>query len=362
MNSQRTRILWLAGTVAGVAGVAAMYAFAVDKDVAAAGGDQPHPPAATAEVVRETLADTRSYDGVVGHGAAITITAPEAGTVTGVAAQDTVLANGTELYRVDERPVTALVGAVPMYRDLGVGAKGADVEQLETAMAAFGYDGFDVDDEFTGATAIAVRSWQDDLGLESTGVVRRGDVVFVGSGDRVDAIHVDVGATLTPGAPVLDLTGSQHVVMAEVPVRDRNLVTVDDYVTVNLPGGVSATGTVTAADVVAAQPDGPGGPTEEVGVDDAVTNVEVTLDASVDTSFLGAPAEVVVVAAERPGVLTVPTSALLALSGGGHAVEVLGKDGTTEVVPVETGLHAGGRVEISGDRVEAGTVVRTAGR
>ena len=54
--------------------------------------------------------------------------------------------------------------------------------------------------------------------------------------------------------------------------------------------------------------------------------------------------------------LTVPVAALLALAEGGYGVEVV--DGSTShYVAVETGLFAGGRVEVSGDGLAEGMTV-----
>ena len=63
----------------------------------------------------------------------------------------------------------------------------------------------------------------------------------------------------------------------------------------------------------------------------------------------------------REDVLSVPVGALLALPGGGYGVEVVapGATGTagTKRVAVETGLFAGGLVEITGEGIDAGTTV-----
>lgn len=176
------------------------------------------------------------------------------------------------------------------------------------------------------------------------------------AGGRVDTIHTGVGGVASPGSPVLDLTGSDHVVSLEVELRDRELLAVDTEVTVRLPGGEAVAGVVTGADVVAA------GDSEATGSADTIVEVRVTLAEPVDESMLGAPVDVVVDIDERPDVLTVPVNALLALTGGGHGLEVVAANRTVSLVPVETGMFAQGRVEVAGDGIEEGTVVGVAGR
>lgn len=93
-----------------------------------------------------------------------------------------------------------------------------------------------------------------------------------------------------------------------------------------------------------------------------ITGVEVTLDENVDESLFGSPVDVVVDVDEREDVLVVPVNALLALPEGDHGLEVVADDGTTTIVPVETGLFADGKVEVTGEGIDEGTVVGAAGR
>ena len=57
-----------------------------------------------------------------------------------------------------------------------------------------------------------------------------------------------------------------------------------------------------------------------------------------------------------PNVLAVPVTALLALAGGGYAVEVVADDGTHHLEAVTPGLFddAAGRVQVSGSELAAG--------
>ncbi|WP_051426194.1 peptidoglycan-binding protein [Jiangella gansuensis] len=362
-SRRRSRLLWLTlGLVAAAgAGGAVWYLTQEDGDDTT---DGTAAPAATAQVTRGTIAATETWAGTLGHGDAHTVSSG-AGTLTRVAAQDMEVTRGTELYRLDERPVTALLGAIPMYRDLAAGDTGIDVQQLEANLTALGYDGFTADDEYTWYTAEAVREWQEDIGAEETGSVGVADVVFLPEGGRVGTVHAEAGATQAPGAPVLDVTGTDQVATLEVDVADRDLLAAGTAVTVVLPGGGEVAGTVTASSVVqatAAAGSGGGASEDETGADAAVAEVEVTLAEPAEASLIGSPVDVVRPVDERADVLVVPVNALLAVAGGGYGLEVVGDGGSTEIVPVETGLFADGQVEVTGDGIGEGTVVGVAGR
>lgn len=347
--------LGIAAVLAGGAGTAVWLASGGGSD--ATGADAG--PVATDEVIRASIADTRSFGGTLGNGDPIPVTAAGQGTVTALGEQGTEVTRGTELYRIDEQPVTAMFGDVPMYRNLEDGVTGPDVKQLISNLTELGYADCDAANEITYCVTEAIETWQDDIGAEGTGRVGRSDIVFVPRGTQIGTVHARVGATVQPGSGVLDLTSTDQVVSAEIDVRDRDLLAVGTEVIVELPGDVEVPGTVAASDVVAGEP---GGPDEEAGPDDTITEVEVTLDEAVDEALLGAPADIVIEVDQREDVLTVPVTALLALADGGHGVEVVHGDDTTEIVPVETGLFANGRVEISGEDIEDGTVVGVAGR
>lgn len=334
-------------------------------------------PVATETVARKTIAETETFDGTLTHGEQFTVRTAGAaatgeasasstagsGTITRLAGAGTDVVRGTELYRVDEAPTVALIGDIPMYRDLRVGDTGPDVRQLERNLTRLGYAGFTVDNEFTSGTADAVYRWQQDLGTDPTGAVLASDVVFVPAGGRVDSVHVDVGDRVQAGAEVLGLTGAEDVASLEVEVGDRDLFAVGTTVTVVLADGEEVPGEVTRSDVVVAEAEGAAGSSASTAPgDDAITEVEVTLTEDVDEGLLGSPVDVVVDIETRENVLVVPVTALLALAEGGYGLEVVGDDGTTTIVAVDTGIFAGGLVEVSGAGIAEGTMVGVAGR
>lgn len=319
-------------------------------------------PVATATVERGTISATESWGGTLEYGAPFTVTSSVEGTITRLVDQGAIVKRGDELFRVNEQPVTLLYGAVPMYRDIGPGDSGVDVRQLEKNLAALGYDGFTADVEFTSSTAEAVRAWQKDIAAAQTGTVARGDVVFVPGGRQVDAQRVDVGDAAAPGAPVLDVTGTDQVVSLDVDIDDRDMFEVDTKVTVVLPDGGKVRGTIATTEVVDVASESGGGVEGGTAESESIARVEVTLDRQVSDDLIGAPVDVIVAIDERAEVLLVPVNALLALAEGGYGLEIVNDDGTTSIVAVDTGLFGGGKVQVEGDEISDGTVVGVAGR
>jgi hypothetical protein len=310
-------------------------------------------PVATAVVERGTITATESWDGTLAPGTAFTVSAGAGGTVTRLAEQGGTVERGEVLYRLNERPVVLLYGAVPMYRDLRPGDSGADAEGIEANLKSLGYGGF---------TDQAVREWQADVGLPKTGGVSSADVVFLPEGGPVDSLHVGVGDRVAPGSPILAITGTDQVVDLRVDVGDRDRFDLDTEVTVVLPDGGEVPGTVTATAVVAV-PAGSGEGTQGGAAEtESVAEVEIALDEQVSDDLVGASVEVVVATDRREDVLLVPVTALLALAEGGYGLEVVADDGTTSIVAVTAGLFAGGKVQVEGENIAEGTVVGVAGR
>jgi peptidoglycan hydrolase-like protein with peptidoglycan-binding domain len=307
-------------------------------------------PQSTAPITRTTLYDREEMDGTLGYGTETGIAGRAQGTVTWLPATGAVIQRGQALYRVDDTPVFLLYGALPAYRELRDGVEGADVKQFETELRALGYTGFTVDDEYTSATADAVERWQEASGLEETGTVAVGRVVYAAGPVRVASVAADVGDSAQ--GDLLNVSGTSRVVTVTMEVADQRLAVKGAAVSVELPGGRTVAGTISAVATVIE----PG-----QGEEEATTEIEVTValaeadQKSVD-GFDQATVDVTFTAAERKDVLTVPVAALLALAEGGYGVQVV-TDGGTRIVRVETGLFSGGRVEITGDGLAEGTLV-----
>jgi peptidoglycan hydrolase-like protein with peptidoglycan-binding domain len=342
------------------AGGVAARAVLAGRGSAAESGTQTKLPPATAEVTRTTLVETKTVTGTLGYGDPVPVDAVGEGTLTWIAAIGSTVERGKPLFKIDQVPVVALYGAVPLYRTLREAVVGVDVKQLEENLSRLGYKGFTVDDTFTAGTAAAVRSWQATLGLVVTGAIEPGQAVFTPGPVRVAAHAARVGATAgraEGGATVLSYTGTTRLVTVDLKVADQALAAEGGKVTVTIPDGKRVKGSITKVGTVAAAPEGATeGPPGDGAAVAADARIAVTVGIA-DQAALGrleaAPVDVDFVSQEREGVLTVPVAALLALPEGGYGVEVV-EGSTTRIVAVETGLFAAGRVEITGDGIIEG--------
>lgn len=262
---------------------------------------------------------------------------------TALPAAGDVIEPGKSLWSVDGHPVPLLVGTVTPWRAFASGmARGADVATLNRALSV------GESDAFTSATAAAVVRLQASYGLPVTGTLLLGSVVFQPSATRVTKVYALLGASVEGGKPVLDVTSTTPVVNIALPVGQTSRVKVGNQVTVNLPDGTVADGTITAVGTVATTttPSNNGNTTPS-----ATLNVTVALTkASPAGSLDQAPVTVNITNNSAHQVLAVPTTALLALADGGYAVEVVDPNRTHRLIGVTTGIFddRSGMVEVSG--------------
>lgn len=308
-------------------------------------------PPETAEVTRQTLVDRETTTGELGYGPTTTASGKLAGTLTEVPESGDKVARGEALFKVDDKPVVLMYGGMPAYRDLKDGVSGPDVKQLEKNLDKLGYSGFTVDEYFDSATAAAVTQWQTDLGLEATGTVEHGRVVFASGAVRIDAVELAEGGEVGPGTKVLSFSGTEKVVTVDLEVADGRLADKDAVVGVELPDGTAIEGAIEDIYTLIQ-------PAADAN-SEATTVIEVVVglaDKEAAEEFAAATVNVTFTVGEREDVLTVPVAALLALPEGGFGVEVVeGK--ASRKFEVETGLFAEGRVEVSGDGIAEGTIV-----
>lgn len=257
------------------------------------------------------------------------------------------VARGGPLFRVDDQPVTLLFGQLPTYRRLTVGVKGGDVKQLEENLRAMHFGDLTPDESFTTRTATALKRWQRALGVDDTGVIDPGQVVFAPAAIRIATHTVRVG-DLADGE-ILRYTGTAGAVTVPLTARQQGFAEVGTRVVVTLRGGETVDGTVERVNAIP-----PDKAAEAGGDSTAVATVKIANPAK--TKGQQGPVTVRFIVKERGNVLTVPVVALVALAEGGYGVQVL-EAGNTRFVAVETGLFANGRVEIKPGELTVGAFV-----
>ena len=322
-------------------------------------------PVSTAMVVRANLANTTQVGGSLGYQGAYSIANQMPGTAyTQLPNLGTPVRRGQRLYEVDGTPVFLFYGGRPEWRPLSAGVTpGPDVAQLDANLIALDYATaatLTVSDYYTGATAYAVELWQQAAGLPVTGTVPLGQVAYAPGPLRITSVVPGLGAGPQPGGQVLTATSPVPVVAAALPVSQQYLVKAGDHVTITLPDGVTTTpGIVSSVSSVAtaASPSdgsspGPGGGSSQATVQLLVRLIHPDAAGNLDQ----APVNVNIVTAEARDALAVPVTALVALAGGGYAVQVV-HGATRSLVVVHAGLFSDTLVQVSGPGLSAGQVV-----
>ncbi|MFJ5550850.1 peptidoglycan-binding protein [Streptomyces sp. NPDC093225] len=316
---------------------------------------------------------------------------------------------GAALVEVAGRPVLALNGSLPAYRNLGPGSVGKDVEQVQRGLSMLGYRrGGDAPGTFGPGTQRAVRSLYraagyaaqagapdgpgptgpgtgkpgekpagrtSSTGRTSTGrtssvpteagsagvVLPASEIVFLGDGPaRVESVDAVVGATA--GEKLLTLTAGALMVDGSLEAYQKQAVRPGQQVEIfaETTGG-RATGTVvavTAAPAAAAKDAAAGSgagaapgyvvkiePAQPLPADFAGQNVRLTIRAA------SSQGEVLVVPASAVSSGADGRTTLTTVSGGGRQTRIevrvgMTGDGSVEVIPVQGSLRVGDRVVV----------------
>jgi hypothetical protein len=342
----------IAAATAAVVLAVAVGVIVITDPFASGGGSSSANPSATstAKVEQRDLTAQTNVSGTLGYADSYSVASQTQGTITALPAVGQVINPGQPLFEVDGEPVLLLAGAKPAYRSLAIGDRGFDVAQLNANLVALGYATSEQLDPtsnyFSGATAAALTKLQAAVGVDETGVLGLGQVVFIPSAVRVTTVQASLGGAT--GGTVLTASSTTRIVTVAVNANQQSLLKVGDQVTITLPDHKTTPGLVLSIGSVATAASAGGTPTVPV--------VVVPTDPAATGSLDQAPVQVSIVTATAAHVFAVPVNALLALAGGGYAVETVGERGVQRLVPVELGLFddASGLVQITGDGLRDG--------
>lgn len=311
-------------------------------DAQALAADRQSVATATAKVQADASALTQSETTAATYGQnAVYTFLPSAGQI---------VRRGERLFAIDGQPALLLYGGVPASRAFVPGmSPGADVAELNRNLHGYGAP---VGDAFTYATASAIERFQSEHGVQATGQLPLGSIVFEPGPVRVTSVTPALGSPVQPGA-VLGISSTRRVVTIALDASQQSSIAVGDPVEITLPDNSTTPGHVSFVGTVATAPSsdqggGSSGPTIEV---------DVTADRPAATGRLDqAPVDVSITTATVRGVLAVPVDALVALAGGGYAVEEVTATGAHQLVGISVGLFddASGMVQVSGAGLSAG--------
>jgi peptidoglycan hydrolase-like protein with peptidoglycan-binding domain len=273
-------------------------------------------------------------------------------TFTKLPSEGQILTRGQSLYQISGQSVVLLYGSVLPTRAFIAGmSAGSDVAELNANLDELGYGQGLVGDTFSAATAAAIRALQSARGLTVTGELLLGSVVFEPGPVRVTSVMPAVGATVMPG-PVLSITSTARQVKLALDAAQQASVKKGDQVTITLPDDQTTPGRITYVSSVATSP------SSKAGEEESAPTIEVDATPT-DPAATGrldqAPVNVSITTESVENALVVPVDALLALAGGGYAVEIA-EGRVHHLTAVTLGLFddADGLVQVSGRGLSAG--------
>ncbi|MGB8196903.1 MAG: peptidoglycan-binding domain-containing protein [Acidimicrobiales bacterium] len=258
---------------------------------------------------------------------------------------------GSWIMAVAGRPIVALTGSIPAYRDMSMGETGVDIEELQQSLHQLGY-GTEPDavGVFGSGTEVAVRQMYQRLGFApalenarqaSSAFVPRGEVLFVPTlPEQLVALDVKLGGTV-PSSGTVGQLGSGTIVIeggaelgTQTNIRPGQTATIYSNISND-----SVTATVTS---VASQP------TTSASSGDstyAVTlkptspeNARQLVDQNVQVT--------VKTATSRSKTWIVPVAAITTTANGDSFITVMGKSGREATIRVSPGLVAGGQESV----------------
>ncbi|BCJ47112.1 hypothetical protein GCM10010168_83330 [Actinoplanes ianthinogenes] len=381
----RGRRRFLLGLVTGavVMALAGLGASTFVKSPQQAAAEAAAPPASliTATVERRVLREDVVLRGTVEPDRALEVT-PVLGSGRSVISRRVVKAGGrvgagSVLAEISGRPVIALTGRVPPYRDVHAGMTGSDVRQLQAALRELGYPISDRAGVFGASTGRAIRRMYQSRDYEppleevpaapdpapSAGVgapaatpakrvyLPMSEVYFVRTlPARVAAVKAGLGAEVA--GPILTLSVGGLVVRGTLPPADRELV--DPGMSVEIfdeTSGKKAPGRVTTI-----------GELRQGAGSETGHPITISATGTLPASFTGQEVRLTVTSATTgEEVLVVPVSAIFSAADG--ATQVLRvRDDRREPVTVRTGASAGGFVEVDGAGLAEGDQAVVGGR
>ena len=331
----------------------------------------PPPTVITAPVVRQVLSESIVTRGTFGAGRSWSFTptsvASTAGNpgggggggglvVTGQFAQaGRQIHSGQVIAEVSDRPIFALEGPYPLWRDLVPGESGRDVMELQAALAKLGYgSGSDTYGDFGSGTEAGVAAFYAALGypppvqtIQGTSSSHKSqEVSYVPMSEAwfvpnlpATLLSVSGGTGQTVASPFLTISSGGLQLTGQLDPSDESLVKPGMNVTVYSDvTGYTGSGKISGIgkEVGASASDGGA----------AYIPLQVTPNKTWPVSLSGQNVQVTITTVTTgAAVIAVPVAAL-SYDASGQAVVVTDEGGKEERIAVQAGMSAGGFVAL----------------
>ena len=310
---------------------------------------------ASSEITRGDLVGETTVQGTLHYADSYTQKSAFDGVITALPTPGSTIKLGERIYTVGGQSSYLLHGNTPAWRTFESGmSDGEDVKQLEESLAKLGHFTAEADSHFDWRTQAAISQWQKSLGISRDGVLPLGQVLFASEDLRVGALKARVGDSAANGTELFAASSSRQIISANLQLSAHALGVVGSTVTIRLPGAQTTKGTISSVEP-------PKEKTSSEGADqqgttkDRIIPITVTPDDPAATEKLQeASVSLGITSQTKKDVLSVPLGALVAITPDQFGVEVIGDDGKTTRVPVQTGLFAGDRVEVAPDDLHEG--------
>ena len=179
---------------------------------------------------------------------------------------------------------------------------------------------------------------------------------------RIGSLKARVGDAVSQGGDLFSASSSRQIISANLKLSDQSLGVVGTKVTIRLPGAQTTKGTISSVEPPKEKA-GAEGANDSQATKDRIIPITVTPDDAAATEKLQeASVSLGITSQTKTNVLSVPLGALVAITPDQFGVELVDEDGKVTRVPVQTGLFAGDRVEISSDDLHEGQRVAVPNR
>lgn len=321
--------------VAGVVAAAAWYFLGRGDD-----GGSATRVYSTAAVERRVLRQTIATRGTAAFAPRAILRSAAPGRVTGVfAAAGDIVGPGMALLALNGRPMVAVAGTEPFWRDLEQGDSGPDVLQLEEFLLTDGVEPGIIDGVFTSTTAGALEEWQEAHGFPADGTFKANDIMPGAWPARIGRVYPLVGEFVAVGAQLIDT--SEEALVVEVILTPTQRLRVKEGMAVVLEVTANQ---IAGRGVLGAPRESPAaGP---AGAQQGLSYVApVVLDGPLEV-VEGAQLLATVILSETPNALVVPLAAVVMNGSGQPAVQVRNAAGQIAMVDVKTGVAEGAYIEL----------------